>query len=982
MSPEQARGRPVGSASDVFSLGIVLYELATGRHPFEGTAGWGTPPAVAARAVMPPRALSPEVPAALEALILQMLADDPGRRPTVAEVEATLANLAGGAAQSLGVTAVPRRGPTVGRDPERAALWAGFEAAESGRGVVLCLTGEPGIGKSTLVEDFLTELSARGRAHTSARGRCSERLAGTEAYLPVLEALDSVVRGEVGEAAARALRRLAPSWYAQIAPSAQPAAAGPPDQPDEAGGGEGVGERPPAPGPPASQERLKRELLALLEEVSRLRPLVFFLDDVHWADASTVDLLAYLGARCAGLRLLVLLTYRPTEMLLGPHPFVAARLELQRHGACRELPLGFLGRAEVESYLGLAFPGHQFPADFVDLIRGKTGGNPLFLVDLLRYLRDRGVIAERPGGWALAQGIPDLRRELPESVRSLIQKTIAQVGEADRRLLSAASVQGQEFDSAVVARVLGLDAAEVEERLEVLDRVHGLVRLRREQELPDGALSLRYQFVHVLYQNALYAALPPSRRRSWSAAAAAALLGHHEGHEAAVAGELALLFEAARDHGRAADYFLEAAENAGRVWAHQEAAVLSRRGLEQLALLPDSPARARRELRLQIFLSAALQATQGYASPEADRACERARALCGQLSDDGVPLLPVFFRLRHLYMIRAELQEARALAEQCLRLAHSAQDSDLVLQAHIQVGSTLAYLGDYPLALDHCEKASILFDPEQHAHHALVYGHDPLVISRSLAAWALWNLGYPAQARATVLAALSRARELGHPMSLAGALFFAMLVHWLRREPPQSRELAETLIPLATEQGMAHYLAGGVLWRGWALCEEGLSPEGVAQLRQGAAALQATGVRVYRTVTPAMLAEALAHQGQVEEGLAALAEALAVVRDRGESYWEAELHRLQGELLLQRAGAEALAPAEAEACFHQALAVARRQSAKALELRAVTSLARLYRRQGRQAEARPLLAETYGWFMEGLDLPDLREAKALLEQLS
>ena len=219
-------------------------------------------------------------------------------------------------------------------------------------------------------------------------------------------------------------------------------------------------------------------------------------------------------------------------------------------------------------------------------------------------------------------------------------------------------------------------------------------------------------------------------------------------------------------------------------------------------------------------------------------------------------------------------------------------------------------------------------------------------------------------------------------MSLAGALFFAMLVHWLRREAPRCHELAETLIALASEQGMAHYRAAAVLWRGWALNEEGLRAEGVAQLRQGAAALQATGVLVYRTVTPAMLAEALAHQGQVEEGLAALAEALAVVRDGGEPYWEAELHRLQGELLLQWAEVEALARAEAEACFHQALAVARRQSAKALELRAVMSLSRLYQRQGRQAEARPLLAQTYGWFTEGFDTTDLQEAKALLERLA
>jgi predicted ATPase len=219
-------------------------------------------------------------------------------------------------------------------------------------------------------------------------------------------------------------------------------------------------------------------------------------------------------------------------------------------------------------------------------------------------------------------------------------------------------------------------------------------------------------------------------------------------------------------------------------------------------------------------------------------------------------------------------------------------------------------------------------------------------------------------------------------MSLAGALFFAMLVHWLRREAPRSRELAETLIALAAEQGMAHYRAAAVLWRGWALHEQGLRAEGVAQLRQGAAALQATGVLVYRTVTPAMLAEVLAHQGQVEEGLAALGEALAIVEGGGEPYWEAELHRLQGELLLPRAEVETLARAEAEACFRQALAVARRQSARALELRAAMSLTRLYQKQGRQGEARPMLAECYGWFTEGFDTPDLREAKALLDRLS
>ena len=223
--------------------------------------------------------------------------------------------------------------------------------------------------------------------------------------------------------------------------------------------------------------------------------------------------------------------------------------------------------------------------------------------------------------------MPDFRRELPESVRSLIRKKLDQLGEVDRRLLSAASVQGYEFDSGVVARVLDLDAAEVEERLEVLDRVHGLVRLRREQEFPDGTLVLRYQFVHVLYQNALYAALQPTRRASYSAAVARALLDHYGEQSAAIASELALLLEAARDWGRAVEFFLLAAQNAARVHAHREAVALARQGLELLPRLPETPDRARNELRLQVTFGTSMQFTI-WGSPEVARALGRARELC------------------------------------------------------------------------------------------------------------------------------------------------------------------------------------------------------------------------------------------------------------------------------------------------------------------------------------------------------------------
>src|SRR5262249_11811780 len=267
---------------------------------------------------------------------------------------------------------------------------------------------------------------------------CSERLAGAEAHLPVLESLDDLLQDDAGPTTAQTLKLLAPTWYLQVATAETDSALA--DLREEAQG--------------SSPERRKRELRNFLQEASRLRPVVLFLDDLHWADASTVDLLAYLGSRCAGLRLLLVLTYRPTELQLRQHPFVAVQQELMAHGVCRELALDLLPRGEIDRYLTLAFPEHGFPAEFAALLHRRTEGDPLFLVDLLRYLRDQGVITGTPGYWSLAKDVPDLQRGLPDSVRSLIQRKLDQLSAPERRLLAAASVQGYRFDSAVLARAV------------------------------------------------------------------------------------------------------------------------------------------------------------------------------------------------------------------------------------------------------------------------------------------------------------------------------------------------------------------------------------------------------------------------------------------------------------------------------------------------------------------------------------------------
>ncbi|MGE5195301.1 MAG: serine/threonine-protein kinase, partial [Deltaproteobacteria bacterium] len=333
MSPEQTRSEPASSASDVFSLGIVAYELATGRHPFPAASALETFSAIAAQAPLAPRHFAPALSADLEALMLQMLDKDPHLRPTAAEIGAILgretrARMSFPVAEALDV---PGR-KTVGRDVEREALWAAFEEADRGNAVLLCVSGEPGIGKTTLVEEWLRELRASARVAGIGRGRCSERLAGTGSYLPVLEALEGLLRGETGSLAARMMRDLAPTWYAQVAPRHGNSSA------DALAGRAGT----------ATVERMKREFLAFVAEIGRQLSLIFFFDDLHWADASTLDLLAWLGRHLAGLRLMVVTTHRPAEMHSGRNPFVPVQLELQRHGVCRELPLAFLTSDDVE----------------------------------------------------------------------------------------------------------------------------------------------------------------------------------------------------------------------------------------------------------------------------------------------------------------------------------------------------------------------------------------------------------------------------------------------------------------------------------------------------------------------------------------------------------------------------------------------------------------------------------------------------------
>jgi predicted ATPase len=427
---------------------------------------------------------------------------------------------------------------------------------------------------------------------------------------------------------------------------------------------------------------------------------------------------------------------------------------------------------------------------------------------------------------------------------------------------------------------------------------------------------------------------------------------------------------------QAMGYWQRAGQRSYQHSAYVEAISHFTQGLEVLTTMPETIERRRQELEVQTTLGQALAAVKGLAAPEVEAVYQRARVLCQQVGETP-ELLGVLYRLGTLYNGRGQYQMARELGEQALRLAQQVQDPAGIAHAHMLLGNTSWFLGELEVARTHTEQSLGLDTPQQYRAHGLLSETHFGVFCRCRLAQILWCLGYPDQALQRSQEALTLARETSHPMTLTVALLFAAILYQYRREGQLALEWSEAALALAHEQGFAQRLAEATIQRGWGLVEQGQEEAGIAQIRQGLAALRATGVGSSGSYG-SLLAEAYGKVGQPDAGLREVAEVLASSNRPAQGTGTTELYRLQGELLLRQALADA---PQAEASFQQALAMARRQQAKLLELRTATSLARLWQQQGKRTEAHELLAPIYGWFTEGFDTADLQEAKALLDEL-
>jgi len=883
----------------------------------------------------------------------------------------------------------------IGRDVELASLQEWLERALHGSRQVVFVTGEPGIGKTTVVDAFLASTAGRDDVWT-ARGQCVEQYGSSEPYLPVLEALGQLCRSPHGEQMIALLGRHAPTWLAQM-----PWLIGEAEL-------EAVLRRVQG----ATQERMLRELAEALEALTSATPLVLALEDLHWSDFSTLDLISLLAQRRTPARLLLLATYRPADVIVSRHPLKAMKQELRVRQQCEELPLRFLTDVAVGQYLALRFPQQQLPSELAQAIHRTTEGNPLFIVNVVDYWVSQGVLVETAGQWQLTARIEDVAAGVPESLRQMIEKQLSRLTSEECRLIEAASVAGMEFSTAAIAYALEGTGERVEDACEGLARREQFLRARGTETLTNGTVSGRYGFLHALYQQLVYERVAAARRvrlhrriGEWGEAAYGQRVGD-------MAAELAVHFERGHDAAGAVRHLSHAGENALRRSAHPEAIKLLTKGVELLNTLPDTPERVRQELVLQATLGATLMVTNGYASPEVERAQTRALELCRQIGE-APQLFPVLAGLWGFRFLRAELHAAGELATQLLRVAQSVTDPALQLWAHTLQGLTLAELGELSPALGHLRDAIALYDPRLHGpDRTRVGAQDPKVTCLSFAAWTLWRLGYPDQARQKVDEAITLAHELGHPFSLAFALDFAGSgVGMLLRDVEAVQTHTAAHMKLCLEQGFPYWLGWGAVRQGWVLTERGQLEAGIAKMRDAMASVQKTGAALSLSYILSLLADAYGRSERYAAGLALVSEALAMVERNDERWFEAELYRLKGVLLLRqpehrgraaersattrpRKTASAALPArraasvpdrhaaEAEGCFRTAVEVAQRQQAKSLELRAVVSLSRLWQQQGRRQEAHEMLGEIYAWFTEGFDTADLRDAKALLAELA
>jgi tetratricopeptide (TPR) repeat protein len=725
----------------------------------------------------------------------------------------------------------------------------------------------------------------------------------------------------------------------------------------------------------------------VLQSVEAQSPILLLIDDLQWADTGSINLLFHLGRRLTGSSILILCAYRSEEVALGRegmrHPLEPLVNEFRRSFGDILVNLGqALGQEESREFIDefLDKEPNRLDESFREMLYQQTQGHPLFTIELLRGLQERGdIIKNHKGYWVTG---PSLDWEtLPVRVEAAIQERISRLPKNMHKALEIASVEGELFTAEAVARVQEFDEREILGYFSGdLNRVHRLVRAQSIQRVNNRLLS-RYQFQHILFQKYLYGSLDAVLRvhlHEQVGLALEDLYGTEDG-AASVAVQLALHFQIARIDEKAVHYLHLASDRAMQLSAYHEVIAHASRALELLGNTPESTGRDEQELALCLTLAFGLSGAKGGQLSEVRNTYDRARQLCEKMGKK-YELVQVLGGLAIFYYVCAQHHKAQELSLEALELAREINDPFLIMLCHWYLGFVLFCLGEYPESLRHLRQVTEVYDYEQHHQIFLqVRGSDAGIGAMAYEACCLWCLGYPDQALKRSLETLDLGRKLNHPFSLADAICFGgCLLNSMSRDSEKLIQEANALIETTDKGSLAGWRPIGVRYRGEALVLQGKIREGIELIRKGMTKMKTEGIAIYFSGTFATLAEKQLELGLLDDARASLDEAFVFIDETDERYWESELFRLKGELMLRDGQISG-----AEACLLRAIDIAQNQSAKSLELRAVMSLSRIWKeKQGKKAKAHQVLSEIYNWFTEGFDTPDLIEAKELLNDLA
>jgi predicted ATPase/predicted Ser/Thr protein kinase len=1018
MAPEQLKGEAVDERTDVYGAGAVLYEMVTGRRPFPEPRSPQLIASILNRAPEPPREVNRGISSALERIILKALEKQVERRyPSSQDLLEDLLRLSSSDARpKISVSPPPfmereeeqahaGRPLFVARVEELAKLSEFLQSALRGNGRVAFVTGEAGSGKTALVGEFVRHAQEAHAELIVAGANCNAHTGVGDPYLPFREALglltgDVEARWEAGAISSDHAARL---WHALPSTVRALVESGPdlidvlvpgrplleraresvPDGTDWLTKLQEIVERkavhPAASSPP--QSVLFEQYSRLLQSLTREVPVLLVMDDLQWADAGSIGLLLHLIEPIESSRLLILGTYRSDEVTQDRdgerHPLRPAVNACKTRFGDIEVLVGRTGGREfVNAYVDSE--PNILGETFREAFYRHTEGHSLFVVEVLRGMQDQGALVRDDEGRWVEREVD--WEKLPTRVEAMIGERIERLPENMREVLRLASAEGEYFAAEVVARVLVTGEREMVRLLSHdLDKRYHLVSARDIRRINGRRISL-YRFRHILFQKHLYNTMDKVERSYLHEEIGNVLESIYGGRTEEIAVQLARHFQEAGDNDKAIEYLRQAGTGSMRVSANEEAAAHLKKALELLKTCPDTPERIERELLLQAPLSTALMLLRGYGDPDAGDAFRRAYALCDQIGET-TQIIRVLSGLWAFYVMRAEYKPAVEIAEDILRRAPRSEDPDVArLIGHNAQAGSFFVLGEPEESLKHAEQVIDIHDSSKHSSLLLSQlGQDVKGASLCWASYALWFLGYSDRSRETAQRGIAFCRELDHPFTLCFSLNFTARLHLFIREIQVVQELMKELRVLSEEYGFRQWLGSVSIYEGRTLVEQGESNEGVARIRRGMAVFRATGSAMFVPFYFNELAESLGKAGQAEEGLAVLDEARTLVERTGERFYEAELHRLNGELLLKQGANEV----DVERHYQKAIEVARHQNARSLELRATVSLCRMRQARGTQdkrEEARQMLEAIYGWFTEGFDTADLQEAKALLEE--